>query len=66
MRYEKPSFIVLGLATAATHDLEHGDKRSGSAGKHSMVYESCTGHGPHGSEFIGPTSSTGSAYEADE
>ncbi|HYT20939.1 MAG TPA: hypothetical protein VEW05_12010 [Candidatus Polarisedimenticolia bacterium] len=65
MSYEKPSFFSLGSATIAIHGLGHESGPNGAA-KHSPLYESCTGHGPGGTEMIGPTSSTSSAYEADE
>ena len=66
MNYEKPCCFVLGSAAIAIHDFGHRDSHSGNAGKHSLLYESCTGHGQEGWEMIACTSSTGSAYEADE
>ena len=63
MSYEKPRFFVLGSAAVAIHDLGQRDSHSGSCGKQSIVYESCTGHGQ---EMIGTTSSVSAAYEADE
>jgi len=66
MNYEKPRFFALGSAAIAIHDFGHRDSHSGNAGKHSLLYESCTGHGKDGGEMIAFTSSTGSAYEVDE
>jgi hypothetical protein len=64
MSYEKPDFFMLRPAAIAIQDVAATESHPGSGGKHSLLYEGCTGH--DGWTMIGPTSSASSAYEADE
>jgi len=64
MAYEKPDFFMLRPAAIAIQDVAGRESHPGRGNKYSLLYEGCTGH--DGWTMIGPTSSTSSAYEADE